>query len=177
MQGSKRRRRSRADPFLDNQIQHVWNGSATRPPSDSDSDFLSSEATSASADSHSEAGNADAESDLDDFIVNDAGPSDKRLAGARPGGENNDGDSGQGLDNSGEDLDGWGAANQHQSILQEAGFGMRQSDGDYFRTYIEYLVYDLVDQTFAVRVAKDASLRQYYNGAVKRIEERMADRR
>lgn len=94
MQGGKRRRRTRADPFLDNQIQSVWNGSATSPPTDSDSEFSSSEATS--ADSAAEADSADVESDLDDFIVNDAGPAHKEAAGTHSGGEDNDVSQGEG---------------------------------------------------------------------------------
>ena len=68
-------------------------------------------------------------------------------------------------------------AAQPRSILEEAGFSMRQSDGDYFRTYVEYLVYDLVDSTFALRVGRNSSLHAYYNTAVKHVEEKMGHRR
>lgn len=167
MQGGKRRRRSKADPYLAQPIEHVWTGSSFRPPTDSDSTHSSS-ATSASADDEPVQGDStDAESDLDDFIVNDARESERDLAGT---GQDEDEFDGQ-------DTSGRVKAAFPQSILQKAGFNISQSDGDYFRTYIEYLVYDLVDKTFAVRLGQDRSLYQYYNAAIKRIEERMADRR
>lgn len=146
-------------------IEHIWTGSSFRPPTDSDSTHSSS-ATSASADDEVVQGDStDAESDLDDFIVNDARESERGLA-----------DTGQDEDEF-DKQNRSGQAASPQSILQKAGFNISQSDGDYFRTYIEYLVYDLVDKTFAVRLGQDRSLYQYYSAAIKRIEERMADRR
>ena len=68
-------------------------------------------------------------------------------------------------------------AAQPRSILEEAGFTMRQSDGDYFQTYVEYLVYELVDKTFALRVGRDRELHRYYTTAVKHVEEKMGYRR
>ena len=147
-------------------IEHIWTGSSFRPPTDSDSTHSSS-ATSASADDDVQGDSTDAESDLDDFIVNDAKDSERDLA-----------DTGQDENEfANQDSSGRVKAASPQSILQKAGFNISQSDGDYFRTYIEYLVYDLVDKTFAVRLGQDRSLYQYYNAAIKHIEERMADRR
>ena len=79
LQGNRRRRRSAADPFLANRIQHVYDGRGFTAPSDSDSEESESEPSSASEDG--EEGSA-AEDNLDDFIVRDAEDGPATDAGA-----------------------------------------------------------------------------------------------
>ena len=71
LQGGKRKRRSTADPFLSNRIQHVYNGSGFAAPSDSDSEYSDSEASSASEEAEQDSESAAGDSDLDDFIDHD----------------------------------------------------------------------------------------------------------
>ena len=75
------------------------------------------------------------------------------------------------------------ALSQHRAAaaasmaLQDAGFRAHQSDADYFAAYIEYMVYDLVDKTFAVRVVRDRQLHRQYQEALRKIEEQLSGRR
>jgi hypothetical protein len=161
------RRRPKAGPFLANRIKHVWYGSNFRAPSDTDSKDSDSHTDSASSNSQEgsadNARQADNDSDLQGFIVDDpaelAGAADSAVAdGAEPSGQE-------------------ALAYAASTALQEAGFQSHQSDRDCFASYIEYIVYDLVDKTFAVRVRGDRLLNQQYQQAMRKIEEKLSERR
>ena len=169
-QGRKRSRRSKADIFLDNRIQHVWDGSNSRAPTDSDTEESDSDSDSSGDDASSDASQEsrqssahDADSDLANFIVDDIAQPTADDAGAEP--------------DATEVLQQDQAAQAASTILQDAGFRSHQSDAECFADYIEYMVYDLVDNTFSIRVRRDGPLQRQYDAAIKQIEEKLADRR
>ena len=130
-------------------------------PSDSDPEGSDSEAPSDSqADQQSQDGDGASEhdSDLGDFIVDDDPAADAR------GPE-------EGVRESGP------SANEVSALLEEAGMVSSRTDKEHFTIYIEYLVYDLVDNTFAVRVMGDSRLRKHFDVAVRHVEESLAFKR
>ena len=178
---SKRKRKSKADPFLANRIQHVWNGSNFQAPTDSDT----SASSSAESDAESNKSHSDADSDNSDASGDDADANqheDSDLSGfiendvvepAANGCHRNSG----GRDTAAEVLSQERAAAAASTALQQAGFRSHQSDADYFADYLEYMVYDLVDKTFAVRVLRDRQLHQQYQEALRKVEEQLSSRR
>ncbi|DBA89279.1 TPA: hypothetical protein ACH3X1_016415 [Trebouxia sp. C0004] len=171
-QGQRRSRQPKANTFLDNRIKHAWDGSNFRAPTDTDSEASDSQADSASSDSQEgsadSARQADNDSDLQGFIVDDpaelAGDDPHAAAGSAVA---------DGAAPSGQEALAYAAS----TALQEAGFRSHQSDQDCFASYIEYIVYDLVDKTFAVRVRGDRLLNQQYQRAMRKIEEKLSERR
>jgi len=166
-QGQRRSRQSKADAFLDNRIKRVWDGSNFGAPTDTDSEDSHSQTDSASSNSQEESADsapqADDDSDLQGFIVDDPA----ELAEAA------DSAAADGAESSGQEALAYAAS----TALQEAGFRSHQSDRDCFTSYIEYIVYDLVDKTFAVRVRGDRPLNQQYQQAMRKIEEKLSERR
>jgi len=166
-QGQRRRCPPKADIFLDNRIKHVWDGSNFCTPTDRDSEESKSQTDSASSNSQEESADsapqADDDSDLQGFIVDDPA----ELAEAA------DSAAADGAESSGQEALAYAAS----TALQEAGFRSHQSDRDCFTSYIEYIVYDLVDKTFAVRVRGDRPLNQQYQQAMRKIEEKLSERR
>lgn len=169
---SRRRRRPKADTFLANRIRHVWDGSNFHRPSDtdtgseeSDSDGASSASEGSSDISNSSGPDPRDNSDLRGFIVDDledpAGPEVTATASH----------------NAAEPLEQDEHAHAASIALQDAGFRSHQSVRDCFENYVEYMVYDLVDKTFAVRVRGDSFLHRQYLEATRKIEERLSDRR
>ncbi|DBA69354.1 TPA: hypothetical protein ACH3X2_012930 [Trebouxia sp. C0005] len=171
-EGQRRRRQAKADPFLDNRIKHVWDGSNFCAPTDTDSQDSHSQTDSASSNSQEgsadSAPQADDDSDLQGFIVDDpaelAGDDPHAAAGSAVA---------DGAESSGQEARTYAAS----TALQEAGFRSHQSDRDCFASYIEYIVYDLVDKTFAVRLRGDRLLNQQYQQAMRKIEEKLSERR
>lgn len=172
MQGNRRRHRLKADPFLANRIRHVWDGSNFHRPSDtdtgseeSDSDGASSASEGSSNMSNSSGPDARDGSDLRGFIVDDieepVGPEVTATASR----------------DAAEPLEQDEHAHAASIALQDAGFRTHQSVRDCFENYVEYMVYDLVDKTFAVRVRGDSFLHRQYLEATRKIEERLSDRR
>ena len=171
-QGQRRRRQAKADPFLDNRIKHVWDGSNFCAPTETDSQDSDSQTDSASSNSQEgsadSARQADDDSDLQGFIVDDPA----ELAGDDPHAA-----AGSAIANGAESSGQEALAYAASTALQEAGFRSHQSDRDCFASYIEYIVYDLVDKTFAVRVRGDRLLNQQYQQAMRKIEEKLSERR
>lgn len=124
--------------------------------SSSDSDHSESEESEDSQRSQDGSGTSEHESDLDDFIV-DVDP-----AAAGP----DDGGVGPGP-----------SATAVSAMLEEAGMVSSRTDKEHFTIYIEYLVYDLVDNTFAVRVRGNSRLRKHFDAAVRHVEESLAFKR
>ena len=154
-QGSKKSRQSQASPFLRNQM-YEWHGDRMQAASSSDSDHSESEESEDSQQSQDGSGTSEHESDLDDFIV-DVDP-----AAAGP----DDGGVGPGP-----------SATAVSAMLEEAGMVSSRTDKEHFTIYIEYLVYDLVDNTFAVRVRGNSRLRKHFDAAVRHVEESLAFKR
>lgn len=130
-------------------------------PSDSDSESSSSQAPSDSQTDQASQdcdGNSEHDSDLGDFIVEDDPAADARgpdEGGMEPG----------------------PSATAVSALLEEAGMVSSCTDKDHFTIYIEYLVYDLVDNTFAVRVMGSSRLRKHFDVAVRHVEESLAFKR
>ena len=171
-QGQRRRRQPKADIFFDNRIKRVWDGSNFGAPTDSDSQNSHSQTDSASSNSQEgsadSAPQADDDSDLQGFIVDDPA----ELAGNDPHAA-----AGSGVVDAVKPSGQKALAYAASTALQEAGFRSHQSDRDCFTSYIEYIVYDLVDKTFAVRVRGDQLLNQQYQQAMRKIEEKLSERR
>lgn len=172
MQGHRRRHQPKADPFLANRIRHVWDGSNFHRPSDtdtgseeSDSDSASSASEGSSDTSNSSGPDARDGSNLRGFIVDDL---EEPVAPEVTATASHD---------SAEPLEQDEHAHAASIALQDAGFRSHQSVRDCFENYVEYMVYDLVDKTFAVRVRGDSFLHRQYLEATKKIEERLSDRR
>ena len=168
----KRKSKSKADPFLANRIQHVWNGSNFQAPTDSDSSAKSdAETDNSHSDADTSNDDADADqhkdADLSDFIDDDV---------AEPAAHDSH-ISSRARDGGAEVLSQERAAAAASMALQQAGFKSHQSDADYFADYLEYMVYDLVDNTFALRVLRDRQLHQQYQEALRKIEEQLSSRR
>ncbi|KAL3160578.1 hypothetical protein ABBQ32_010515 [Trebouxia sp. C0010 RCD-2024] len=159
-QGSKQSRKSPAASFLRDQV-YEWHGDRMVAPSDSDSESSSSQAPSDSQTDQASQdcdGNSEHDSDLGDFIVEDDPAADARgpdEGGMEPG----------------------PSATAVSALLEEAGMVSSCTDKDHFTIYIEYLVYDLVDNTFAVRVMGSSRLRKHFDVAVRHVEESLAFKR
>ena len=158
-QGSKNSRRSQAAPFMRNQM-YEWHGDRMKAASSSDSaDSKHGSSSDSEGSQQSQDGSTSQhESDLGDFIVAEEPAADDR----RP----DEGDAGPGP-----------SATAVSALLEEAGMVSSRTDKEHFLTYIEYLVYDLVDDTFAVRVRGDSRLRKHFDAAVRHVEESLAFKR
>lgn len=159
-QGGKKSRRAQAAPFVRNQM-YKWHGDRMKAASSSDSEDSESASSSDSKDSqHSWDSNSTSEheSDLGGFIVGE-----EAVAGGR---EPDDENAGAGP-----------SPTALSALLEEAGMVSSRTDKEHFATYIEYLVYDLVDDTFAVRVRGDSRLRKHFDAAVRHVEESLAFKR
>lgn len=160
-QGGKQSRKLPAPSFLRNQM-YEWHGDRMTAPSDSDSEGSDPPASSDSQHSQSSQdgdGASQHESDLGDFIVDDNPAADDR-----------------GPDEEG-DVEPGPSATAVSALLEEAGMVSSRTDKEHFTIYIEYLVYDLVDNTFAVRVRGDSRLRKHFDVAVRHVEESLAFKR
>ena len=158
-QGGKRSRRSQAAPFVRNQV-YEWHGDCMKAASASESEDSGSASSSGSEDSHSQDSkcSSEHESDLGGFIVAEEPAADDR--------DPDDENAGPGP-----------SATAVSALLEEAGMVSSRTDKEHFTTYIEYLVYDLVDDTFAVRVRGDSRLRKHFDAAVRHVEESLAFKR
>lgn len=157
-QGSKKSRRSKAASLVRNPM-YEWHGDRMKAASSSDSADSESGASSESGDSQqSQDGTSERESDLGDFIVAEEPAADDR-----------------GLDEGGASPA--PSATAVSALLEEAGMVSSRTDKEHFTIYIEYLVYDLVDNTFAVRVRGDSRLRKHFDSAVRHVEESLAFKR
>ena len=158
-QGSKKSRRSKAAPLVRNPM-YEWHGDRMKAASSSDS--ADSESGASSDSDHSQqshgSGTSEHDSDLGDFIVAEEPAADDRgqdEGGASPG----------------------PSATAVSALLEEAGMVSSRTDKEHFTIYTEYLVYDLVDNTFAVRVRGDSRLRKHFDSAVRHVEESLAFKR
>lgn len=159
-QGSKKSRRSQAAPFVRNRM-YEWHGDRMKAASSSDSadsEHGSSSDNEGSQQSQDSNSTSEHESDLGGFIVAEEPAADNRLP--------DKGDAGPGP-----------SATAVSALLEEAGMVSSRTDKEHFVTYIEYLVYDLVDNTFAVRVRGDSRLRKHFDAAVRHVEESLAFKR
>ena len=157
-QGGKRSRRSQAAAFVRNQM-YEWHGdrmTAASTSDSADSEYGSSSDTEDSQQSQDGNSTAEHESDLGDFIVAEEPAADDTLP--------DDGYTDPG-------------PSAVSALLEEAGMVSSRTDKEHFVTYIEYLVYDLVDNTFAVRVRGDSRLRKHFDAAVRHVEESLAFKR
>lgn len=156
-QGSKKSQRSQAAPLVRNPM-YEWHGDRMKAASSSDSADSESGASSDSQQSQDGTGTSEHESDLGDFIVAEepaAGDRGQDEGVAHPG----------------------PSATAVSALLEEAGMVSSRTDKEHFTIYIEYLVYDLVDNTFAVRVRGDSRLRKHFDSAVRHVEESLAFKR
>ncbi len=175
-QGGRRRPCSKASHFVDAGIQHEWDGSKSRAPSGTDTDHSESEPNSSnsnadSGDSGHQGQDSEDGSDLAGFIVEDT--AEAATHGPIASANANVDASAEAAHTLQQDQ----AAEAASMALRDAGFRSHQSDADCFANYVEYMVYDLVDNTFAVRVRQDRCLNQQYQGAIKKIEETLSERR
>ena len=138
---------------------YEWHGDRMQAVSSSDSAENEYGSSSDSEDSQqSQDGNSTSEheSDLGGFIVAEEPDADDR--------QPNNGDAGPG-------------PSAVSALLEEAGMVSSRTDKEHFVIYVEYLVYDLVDITFAVRVRGDSRLRKHFDTAVRHVEESLAFKR
>lgn len=140
---------------------YEWHGDRMTAALSSDSPDSGSGASSDSDDSqqsHGGTGTSEHESDLGDFIVAEEPAADDR------GGDERGANAGP-------------SATAVSALLEEAGMVSSRTDKEHFTIYVEYLVYDVVDNTFAVRVRGDSRLRKHFDSAVRHVEESLAFKR
>ena len=159
-QESKQQQRRTRNPAFARDRMLEWQGDRFKPASHTDSeDSNSSSSTDSSQRSEGAGDDSEHESDLNDFIVDDDVPAATA----------DDGSADQHVHEP--------SSNAVSAMLEEAGMVSSRTDKQHFAIYIEYLVYDLVDSTFAVRVRGSSRLRKYFDSAVRHVEESLAFKR
>lgn len=140
---------------------HFENASESSPQASSSS---SEEEDSQQAEDDN--GDSEHDSDMNNFLANDDDEEALAPAGSSDFGNAED-----------EYAEKESSAHKVSAMLKGAGMATHRADKEHFSIYIQYLVLDLVDSTFAVRVRSNNEYREYFDSAVRHVEESLAFKR